>query len=616
MVLGSLLIQAACSGPVTLKQARPDRTPERPVEQLRGFDSLSSRTQQLLRLYRLEDKLAKYPTAVVAVLGGLRTSELAHSALAAEAEVSLLTGFNTPKASPTDAGGWYLLAAARAFEFMFGGEFTTMERAMDPNFQRMRRVYNVAVSSYIGLLEETPGGFRDHEQATRFELFQVDINLSSDRLDPGDADRLLVARDLEIRGLRNRYRRDGLGAALVSYRVNDQTDPQDRFYPPEGRVDPVTAVLEFGPRVANVVGKARSVTLSFYDPRETDYIAVGSLEVPLQADFTIPYAYIASITTLRGMGRKGLLHPEEHDELMGLYLSEGYDPRKVPVIMVHGLRSSPLAWMELTNDLFGDPALRSRYQFWHFMYPTGLPYLYVGRILRSKLEEIRIELDPENDDPAMQSMVVVAHSMGGLVTRSLVCDSGTKLWDAAFSVPPEELRGSPQDVKWMREMFIFSHEPYIDRVIFIATPHRGAEAAGGFLGHLGSSMVDLPDHFLERSERLRVQNQDLITPTWESIVKKGPPNSIRALRPDNPLLRTFGSLPIASGIPYHTIMGDRRRGSEEPITDGWVTYESAHLEGAESELLVSGGHAVYAHPAAIAEIKRILRLHLRESSGL
>lgn len=614
-LVGALAVLTACRDPVTLKpSAAPSSSPQ-PVEQLRGVDSLSRETQQLLRQYGLAEKLPRYPTAVVAVLGGLRRSELAHVAQAAEAEVAILAGLNTPESAPSEAANWYLLAAARAFEFMFGGDLTMMERAMDPRFQRMRRVYNVAVGSYVSLLRQTPGGIRSHEQATSFELFQIDIKLGSDQLDPREADQLFVARELEIRGLRNRFRRNGLGAALVSLRVNEQTEAADRFYSPEGFVDPVTAVLEFGARVAGVVGQARAVTLSFYDPRETKVFRVGAHEVPLQADFTTHNAYIASISSLRGMGRRGLLNPDEHDELMGLYLLEEYDPERIPVVMVHGLRASPLGWMELSNDLYGDPLLRSRYQIWHFFYPSALPYLYVGRVLRNKLEAIRVELDPEGDDPAMRSMVIVGHSMGGLVTRSVVCDSGLELWNAAFTVPPGKLRGSPQDLKWLRQMFIFNHEPYIDRVIFVATPHKGAERAASLLGQVGSRIVDLPEDLLEQAERVRLQNEGLITPQWREVIKKGPPDSIRALRPSNPLMQILGSLPVAPEIPYHTIMGNRGRDSGEPISDGWVDYESVHLEGAESELIVPASHDAHAHPAGIAEIKRILRLHLREVAG-
>lgn len=617
VALLAVVTLVSCRGPINVKPAGPERVRRQPAEGLRDAAGLSQETQQLLRLYSLEDRLPDHPTTVVAVLSGLRGSDLEHVALAAAAEVSLLAGLEVPESEISEAAGWYLLAAARAFEFLFGGDLTLIERAVDPRFQRVRRVYNVAVGKYVEALELADVGFRSHERATRFEVFQVDLEVGPQTMDPRISDALVVARELEIRGLRNRYRRSGVGAALVAYRENrSETEPMDRFYPPEGIVAPATAVLEFGARAPMVVGAARRATLSFYDPREVETVSIRGLDVPLQADYTTPFAYLANLSYLPGLARKGLLNPEKHTERMDLSLMEPYDPQKTPIIMVHGLRSSPLAWMELTNDLFGDPALRRRYQIWHFFYPTALPYLYVGQILRQRLESIRVQLDPDGDDWAVNNMVIVAHSMGGLVVRSLVCDSGTNIWKTVFKVPPEQLRGNPGDVQWIEDMYIFSPEPFIKRVIFIATPHLGVEAAAGILGHLGSSMVDLPDQFTERLERVTRENREFITREMMAVLERGAPNSIRALRPTDPILQVLGTLPIDPNIPYHTIMGNRGRDPDEPISDGWVDYRSAHLDGARSEAIVPAGHAAYSHPASIYEIKRILRLNLSQPSQM
>ena len=171
MLAAALLMTLACSGPVKVKPAQPaaPQAEPPPIARQRGLDSLSRQTQQLLRLYGLEDPLPRYPTALVAVLSGLEGSELERDALAAEAEVALLAARYASNDASAEAAGWYLQSTARAFEFMFNGGLTPMERAMDPRFQRMRRVYNLAVSSYVGLLGQSEGGFRHHEASTRFE---------------------------------------------------------------------------------------------------------------------------------------------------------------------------------------------------------------------------------------------------------------------------------------------------------------------------------------------------------------------------------------------------------------------------------------------------------------
>jgi hypothetical protein len=45
-------------------------------------------------------------------------------------------------------------------------------------------------------------------------------------------------------------------------------------------------------------------------------------------------------------------------------------------------------------------------------------------------------------------------------------------------------------------------------------------------------------------------------------------------------------------------------------TDGVVAYESAHIEGVASELVVRSGHSTQSHPETIEEVRRILREHV------
>ncbi len=56
-----------------------------------------------------------------------------------------------------------------------------------------------------------------------------------------------------------------------------------------------------------------------------------------------------------------------------------YRPGRIPIVFIHGLRSSPLAWLKDINEVWGDPELRERYQVWIYMYPTGKPLPLNGR---------------------------------------------------------------------------------------------------------------------------------------------------------------------------------------------------------------------------------------------
>ena len=131
--------------------------------------------------------------------------------------------------------------------------------------------------------------------------------------------------------------------------------------------------------------------------------------------------------------------------------------------MIHGLMSTPLTWIEMTNAIYGDPVLRDRYQVWHFLYPTATCPYYSAFMLREKLDATRRFFDPELDDFASQDVVVVGHSMGGILTRTLVSEPDTNGWYVAFTVPPEELEGDPQMIEFLRNVFIYEPRPYISR---------------------------------------------------------------------------------------------------------------------------------------------------------
>jgi hypothetical protein len=91
------------------------------------------------------------------------------------------------------------------------------------------------------------------------------------------------------------------------------------------------------------------------------------------------------------------------------------------------------------------------------------------------------------------------------------------------------------------------------------------------------------------------------------------PTSIKGLSPQNPMIQALAGIAIDRGVPFHSIIGDRGLGDGERGSDGVVPYKSAHLEGAESELIVPSDHAATAHPLTVLEVKRILKLHLQQA---
>ncbi len=158
---------------------------------------------------------------------------------------------------------------------------------------------------------------------------------------------------------------------------------------------------------------------------ESETVVAGH-RVPLESDLTTPLAYFLSRPemNLESFATKGLLRPETLLEIhpgvrpvVGLYMVQPYEPGKIPVLLVHGLWSTPMTWMEMFNDLRSQPEIRDHYQFWFYMYPTAQPFWLSAAQLRRDLATVRDVLDPHHQEPALDEMVVIGHSMGGLLAR-------------------------------------------------------------------------------------------------------------------------------------------------------------------------------------------------------
>src|SRR5262245_48974943 len=87
------------------------------------------------------------------------------------------------------------------------------------------------------------------------------------------------------------------------------------------------------------------------------------------------------------------------------------------------------------------------------------------------------------------------------------------------------------------------------------------------------------------------------------------PTPVENMWPGKPLIRSRATIPVAPGVPAHSIIAVKGDGPPEKGNDGVVAYESAHVDGVESELVVRSDHSVQGNPQAIEEVRRILLLH-------
>src|SRR5438874_1629883 len=203
-----------------------------------------------------------------------------------------------------------------------------------------------------------------------------------------------------------------------------------------------------------------------------------------------------------------------------------------------------------------------------------------------------------------QPYVVVGHSMGGMLTHDQVVTVNEGMWDKALGQNARSFFKENSGNSLIVRATTFRANPRIKRVVFICTPHRGSDLASNGIGKIGISLITLPTR-LATVMMDSLTSADLARITGSS---KRLPNSITGLKPTSPALPVINNVPIS--VPYHSIIGDRGKGNSPNSSDGVVAYWSSHLDGAQSERIVPGPHGSCELPQTIAELDRILRLHL------
>ena len=353
--------------------------------------------------------------------------------------------------------------------------------------------------------------------------------------------------------------------------------------------------------------------LKLYDAFDPTVVRSSSGPDPIAANYTATLAVLDShARQVAGSAAGSFLRPDNPRFATGIYLIHPYDPNKIPILFVHGLISSPLSWQNLTNDLCADPKILEHYQPWFFLYPTGQPVLESAEQLREDLQATQRSFDPKGTAIASHHVVVIAHSMGGLLAHTLVSDSGHALWNVFADKPFNSLTLSPSEKNLISGYFFFHHQPSIERVIFLAVPHRGSGLASGIVGSIASRLIRHPKTVAEAMKEIAVEDPGILHPYFTRVNARGGPTSLFSLAP-NPLLDRMAELPIKA--PFHSIIGDRGLGSGPRSSDGVVPYSSSHLAGAESEKIVPAGHGVFSNESAVLEIKRILEENIERPTG-
>lgn len=595
----------------------------------------SERTTQLLRRYNLEASQKTDTDFVATKLAHYATPETRTEHEFAIAEVEYLAAKRVEKSQPAKAIGHYGTALLHAYRYLFDKQSGVACNPYDPQFRGACDLYNQSLEGLLRLVQRDgpirPGQRRSIQTAEH--LCSFDVDLKSTGWHAEDIAELKLVSDYQVTGLRNHYKTFGLGVPLIAVRGAGHSGhgghgghASEAYYPP-GLTFALTAVLRvidnpMTPTGAEQRAAGPRFVLELRDPLDESRFEVAGQTPPLESDLSTPLAFFLDKPQLKGqtLSTLGLLKPDSVSELQGLYMLEPYDPKKMPVLMVHGLWSSPVTWMEMYNDLRSDPQIHRHYQFWFYLYPTGQPFWISAAQLRRELAQVRVDVDPGRAAGALDQMVLVGHSMGGLVSKLQSVDSGDDFWrinsDQAFA----ELRVDPELRGPLARAYFFRPNPSVRRVITIGTPHRGSAFANPATRWAARTLIASPSALAKGRHTLLRENPGYFRNDSTLSIA----TSIDSLAPDSPLLPVLLNAKPGPWVEYHNIVGrvseDGAKGYFAEDGDGVVSLASASLDGAPglaSQDVVQADHvSVHRHPQSIYTVRQVLLKQIQELENL
>ncbi|MEG0406359.1 MAG: alpha/beta fold hydrolase, partial [Acinetobacter sp.] len=515
-----------------------------------------------------------------------------------------------------------------SYAYMFSTKRGPQDRIFDNRQVQLRDFYNQAIAKLVNTygLRHEPS-----EVASQIQVGQSIYRINYDKYDilkNQKVEKLMSTYNMNFSGLRSITRRDGFGSeflVVLPPEANDISpekakyivDPLHHQYP-HGRNPNIHSARYLAATITAQPRKASSVAdilnnpefeITAYDPYKYETAEIAGKSYPLAANFSAPYGLWLAENNLGKSAYLSLIDRDAGLTMPHLYMLEPYNPNKKVVVLVHGLASSPEAWIRLTNDVMGDPVLREHYQVWQVFYSTNMPILESRFQIYALIQQSFNLVD--NKAPAKKDAVLVGHSMGGIIARLLVSDAD--LTPAAMKLLPNRRVQQFKNDLLFKSRLDIQPIPNFSRSIFLAAPHRGTEFADRWFTLAARKVIRLPGAFLGAlTDVIQSSDPDLqafIKDVDNGLIQNGPSD----LSKNSNFTRLTKSVVPYKGMKFHSIMGNATKSNDlNIITDDVVPYSSAHLDGALSEKIIKGGHSIQETPEAVLELRRILRLHLTE----
>jgi hypothetical protein len=594
LILAALTVaQFGCATKFVAKPANPLRPAKTP-----GWDpgELTSATEARLDSLHLSgNRKANSATAIRTLEETAARDPIARRAII---EIALATGIRAHSQFLTDRGaaGYYLCAAEHAYDgrSQGGPEFQEFcRKASRYAVARMAGLREVALKNGVPIGTHVSGPTRSYRIVLRTS-------------EPGtvklDRFKMIVPTDaFRISNLDQTAFVEGAGTPLVGkVRGVSRAASAREFALADDLWLPLTATVQFGPS-----GATREAIFSIYDRKNVETAQIGSRREPLAGDFSTAFAvraYELNKESLLTLGILGFLRGDRVFEHTGLYPVEFPRTDKIPVVFVHGLISDPNDWRHLHNTLLADPKIRERYQFWAFLYPTSMAVPWSSTLFRRELARAHQRMNGGGRNPKLSQMILIGHSMGGLLSRLQISQSGDEIYRQYYKKPVDHLRLPESDRSMIKDMFYFSPNPDISEVIFVCVPHQGSELATNWIGRIGRALAKLPLTVLKTTSNILTLNADAIA----ADVSVKPGTSIDSLSPGGKFARTLKEMPMNPRITKYSIIGDRgKAGPLEKSSDGVVPYWSSHIDGV-AETIIPSTHSGPEHPACAVKVRELL----------
>ena len=598
ILIGALLLASACATPIGVVRGDPQSVYRALTSSVLSTGEPSASTAQVLHRRGLATRFEDEPEAVLTELRGTGVG-LSRDRLFALAELSFA---HADKAKKRE---YYLASAVYAYAFLLPDEPARDADPIDPRMRLAADFYNLGVTLGLSAPDEPHVILEAGERALSFGRLELTLDPTAFNWGGYRMSRFIPVAEFEVRGLANRYRQPGVGAPLAAELTATGEGPEAeaarKRIPPRIKV-PVTAFVRLDNAEAGIASGVVRGRIELYPADEFTAVDVAGRKLPLELEPTATLAYMLEGAPVWDTELAGFLSPGRRSFGDGLMMINPYRRGRIPVVLIHGTASSPARWAAMINELQNDPVLRERVQFWLFMYDTSNPILLSAKRLRDALTSVLAEVDPEGHDPALREMVLIGHSQGGLLTRLMVTDSGSRFWDNVSTEPLAVMKMTPEARDLLQTSMFFEPLPFVNRVVFICTPHQGSYRVTGMVLNLVRRLVTLPKTLAKDVADIAQQNPDSV-----SMKKLGDiPTAVDNMRPGQRFVRTLSSGPIAPGVTVNSIVAVLGDGPLSGRGDGVVMYKSAHLD-VGTEVVVHSGHSTQAVPETIEEVRRILR---------